>query len=643
MSRLFEPINLGPLLLKNRLVMTAMSTSFAGSNGEVTERLTEYYATRAAGGVGLVTAEEAYFHPQLPHIKNALGIYSNRLIPGLRTFTRRIHDEGALVSLQIGLHFRQQLNAFPRYVASAKAPDAGPECKELTKEEIAHLVKLFVEAAVRTRDANFDAVEIHACHGCLISEFLSPYWNRRTDDYGGDRGGRFRFALEILTGIRARLGSDFPVIYRISGSEFHADGFSARDSVALSRALTEGGVTAISVSGGLGHVNHIAIAPTHVPRGLLLPLAKDIKEAVRVPVIVANSLTPALAEEAISSDQADLVGLGRPLIADPQWPRKMQTGRAREIRGCIRCNQGCFGGLRDPGARGVTCLYNPQAGLELERPVLPAATPRTIVVIGGGPAGCEVSRVARLRGHRVILLEKEKRLGGQFKLAAKPPKKEDFNALADFYTHELERLRVDVRLNTKADMLSIRKMSAEVFILACGSVPIIPDIPGVDQPHVTSAHAVLSDQYEIGQEPVVVIGAGLTGLETADYLSEMGMTVTLVEMLDSPGKDIIPGIGVRELLLERLTDKKVQIITGHRALAVEEDSVVIADRPLKGGGNLGRISAASVVLSPGVTPNEEGFPLEALEHGTWYRIGDCHSPGNALKAIHAAFDLATRL
>ena len=643
MNRLFEPVRLGDLILKNRLVMTAISTCFAGPRGEVTDRLIEYYATRAAGGVGLITVEEAYIHPQLPHVKNALGIYSDHLIPGLEILTRQIHEEDAMASLQIGLYFRQQLNGFLRYAASAQAPDCGPACKELTREEIHYLKGLFVDATERARVAGFDGVEIHACHGCLLSEFLSPYWNHRTDDYGGSRTNRLRFPLEILAGIRGRLGPDYPVTYRISGSEFTPEGFTPEDAVAFSKALEDEGVTAINVSGGLGHINYISIPPSDIPRGVLLPLGKEIKEAVKVPMIVGNSMTPRLAQEAIESGQADLIGLGRPLIADPQWPYKVRQGRLGEIRSCIRCNQGCFSALRDPGQRGITCMYNPLAGREFEHPVTEAESKRRVVVIGGGPAGCEAARISGLRGHEVTLIEKTDRLGGQFNLAAVPPKKGDFGMLVDFYRAELRRLGVDVRLETEATPDLLTSLGADVYVQATGSTPIRPPIPGADLAHVATVQDVLSGKIHVEEGPVVVIGGGASGLETADFLSDKNIKVMVIEMLDRPGHDILEGIGVREALLSRLTSKDVTILTGHRALSIVKDAVIISDRPLIGGGKEGRIPAKNVVLALGMRPEDSLRESRSMDDGVWYRIGDCQGIGNAFDAIHQAFELAIKI
>ena len=642
-NRLFEHVRLGPLLLNNRLIMTAMSTRFAGLRGQVTERLNEYYAARAAGGVGLVTVEEAFIHSQLPHVSNALGIYDDLLLPGLQTLTRRIHDEGAFVSLQIGLHFRQQLNGFPRYAVSAKVPDGDGECAELERDEIHYLAELFADAADRTRAGEFDAVEIHACHGCLLSEFLSPFWNKRADEYGGTPEGRFRFPLEILKVIRKRLGPEYPVIFRISGSEFTPDGFTTEDAVEFSKALEATGVTAISVSGGLGHVNHIAIPPSDVPRGLLLPIGKAIKDVVTVPVIVGNSMTPQLAQEAIKAGQADLIGLGRSLIADPLWPVKVEQGRLKEIRYCIRCNQGCFGGLRDAGRSGVSCIYNQLVGREFEHPLIEAESKRRILVIGGGPAGCEVARVARLRGHGVILLEKTDRLGGQFNLAAIPPKKSEFKKLVDFYRHELTRLGVEVRLKTEATHDLLGSLPADVYVVATGAIPGSPPIPGADRAHVTSAQDVLAGTLAIEEDPVIVIGGGATGLETADYLSDKGSKVTVIEVLDSPGRDILQGIGVREALLSRLNSKGVAILTACKAVSISEDAVMVSDRPLIGGGKETRIPARSVVLALGMKPENTLAELEAPGKGVWHRVGDCECLGNAFDAIQNAFELGIKI
>ncbi|MFB3816846.1 MAG: FAD-dependent oxidoreductase [Candidatus Methylomirabilales bacterium] len=643
MAGLFDEVRLGPLTLKNRLVMTAMSTCFADRAGRVTGRLTAYYAARARGGVGMVTVEEACLHPRLPHVPNALAAHADAFIPGLASLAGEIHRGGAAASIQLGLYFRPQVNGFPRYAASAEAPDGGPGCLELTPAEIGHLTGLFVAGAERTRSAGFDAVEIHACHGCILSEFLSPFWNKRRDAYGGSREGRFRWAVEILRALRRQLGPDYPVIFRISASEFAPGGFSAEDGLALARALAAEGVTAISLSGGLGHVNHIAIPPFHVPRGLLLPLGQGIRAGAGVPVIVANSLTPELAQQAVARGQADLIGLGRSLIADPEWPIKVAAGRLVEIRRCLRCNQGCLGGLRDPAARGVRCLYNAEVGREGDGLLRAAPVRKRVVVIGGGPAGCEAARASRIRGHEVTLLEKAGSLGGQFALASRSPYKADFTRLVEHYAAELSRLGVDVRLGTPATLETLRALRPDAVLVATGSVPARPPMPGVASPHVTTAHQVLSGEWAVTTGPMVVLGGGATGLETAEYLAGRGLAVTVVEMLEAVGRDIQAGLGVRESLLERLAARGVRILTGRRAERILPDAVEISDRPLLGGGRLTLLPAAAVVLALGQTPGPH-FAEWAAELGAeWHVIGDCWTPGNAMAAIHAGFEVATRV
>lgn len=643
MHPLFEPVTIGKLSLKNRVVMTAMSTCFAGPRGEATDRLVEYYAARAKGGVGLVTVEEAYIHPRLPHVKNALGIYGDHLVAGLRRVTERIHAEGGRASLQLGLYFRQQLNGFPRYAASAQAPDCGEDCKQLTVAEIGYLTGLFADAAERARAAGFDAVEIHACHGCLVAEFLSPYWNRRQDAYGGDREGRFRFALDILAAVTERTGRDYPVLFRISGSEFTPDGFTPEDAVLLSVQLARSGVSAISLSGGLGHVNHIAIPPGDVPRGLLLPIGKRVRAAVEVPVVVGNSMTPAIAAEALASGAADLIGIGRPLIADPDWVHKVERGREETIRHCLRCNQGCFGALLDPRRTAIRCLYNPLSGREFEHLVQAAAVPRDVVVIGGGPAGCECARVARLRGHRVTLFERAGRLGGQIRWAAVPPAKGDFARMIDFYEGELARLGVDVHLNTEATPALLNRLAAQVFVYAAGSEPVRPPIPGADLAHVVFARDVLSGRATLPEGPVLVVGGGAAGLETAEFLADRRYPVTVVEMLDAPARDVQAGIGVREGLLERLARKQVRILCGHGVVRIDPGQVTLSDRPLIGGGQETQVAAVGVVLAAGMRPAGEELAGAIPAGAEWHRIGDCCNPGNALQAIHQAFDLAIRI
>jgi 2,4-dienoyl-CoA reductase-like NADH-dependent reductase (Old Yellow Enzyme family)/thioredoxin reductase len=590
--------------------------------------------------VGLVTVEQAAIHPLLPHIRNALGVFSDSHISGLRKLVDCIHAHGAKAALQIGLYFRPEVSGFPRYAVSRSSGAYPDDVIEISQSDIEHICGLFGRAAERVVDAGFDAVEVHACHGCLVSEFLSPYWNQRADEYGGD-AGRHKLAIQILNKMRRVIGSDFPIIFRIPASEFDERGLKFEDAVSISLALEREGVTAISLSGGLGHINHVAIPPSDIPRGLLLPLASEIKRYVKVPVIAGNSLTPDMAEDALRKNMIDLVGLGRPLIADPEWARKVACGEKENIRPCIRCNQGCFGGLRYEGI--VGCLVNPEAGRETGRRISPASKKLKVVVIGGGVAGCEAARVARLRGHHVTLYEKEGRLGGQWRLASQPPKKNEFIQLIDFYERELNRLGVEVVLNRQVLPEELATMEGDLFIMALGSIPKVPDIPGKDLPHVYLYPDVLSGRVQITQGPVVIVGGGATGLETADYVSEKGFETIVVEMLVEMARDIRQGIGVRELLLRRLEEKRVRLLGGCKLIRIDPESVLVSRRPFSGDGEFLEIPARTVVLCSGNIRNSAPDRVPFHLRDRVFCVGDCVHPRNALVAISEAYDVAARV
>ena len=636
-SKLFEPFQLGTLKLRNRLVMTSMSTGFAGRGGRVTDRLIDYYAARAAGGVGMITVEMIDLHPQLYHVRKGLLLTGDHHIAGLRRLTDRIHAEGAAVSVQIGGFFRPATNGFVRYSTNETCPE-GESGLAMNADEMRFFTDMLVKGVERLRRAGFDAVEIHACHGSVLSEFLSPYWNKRTDEYGGSPENRVRLVVEIVRAIRAKAGAEFPVLVRISGSEFTPEGTGVEDAVIYARELEKAGAAAVSLSGGLGHLDHIGISPSYIPRGILLPSAAAVKKAVHIPVIVANGLTPELAATALERGEADLIGLGRPLIADPEWPKKVREGRT--FRPCIRCVQSCIGGLRDPRVECIGCIYNAAVGREGENQPQPAASPRRVVVIGGGPAGCEVARVCAERGHTVTLLERSEHLGGQFRLAALAPGKEDFLLLSRYYEQVLPELGVEVRYNTEASAALLAALKGEVFVLAAGSRPSVPPVKGADQPHVHTAHDYLTGKVLIDDGPVAIVGGGATGLETAHILADKGIQVSVVETLNAPGRELTANVGPKEYLLEDLKTKGCAFYSSHRAVRVEKDALVVSDRPLAGGGNETSIPAKWVLFAAGMAPQRALLNEKTLALGEWLTIGDCENPGNAYYAIHDAYELA---
>ena len=641
---LFQPVSIGSLTLRNRIIMTAMSTRFPGTDGKSTEQLLNHYTRRAQGGAAMLTVELADPHPYLRHLQQALWNYNDAMIPDLRKIVDAIHSGGAAASIQIGAYFRSNITSIAHHTSSLQSPEAGPMSIELNEEEIQWITKVIADASWRCKEAGFDAVELRCIHGDILEEFFSPYWNKRTDKYGGSLENRMRFPLEVLDATRARVGSSFPIIYRICGTEFHPDGTTVADAVAFSLAAQERGLDAVNLTGGIGHIDHLAIASSYEARGMLIPSARAIKAETSIPVILANSLTPELALDAVVGGSADIIGLGRPLLTDPDWPLKVSQGRVEAIRPCVRCNQGCMGGLRKPGNEHISCLSNPQLGKIDQDSPKPTATPKKICVIGGGLAGCETALVAAQRGHQVTLYEQENVLGGQFRIAGIPPGKADFAALIRFFEHELPRLGVTIHLGTKADPALVAKLAPDCIVLATGAVPVSPPIPGLNLPHVHHAVDVLKDSSLISpQGPVVVLGGGATGLETAHYLAEKGHAVTVVDLLLEAGKDMVHSVGVRERLLGLLKKDKVALRLGLRILAVDAQGVQVSSRVLSAAKDHEHIPAASVVVALGTRPRKDLEQELAALPIPLFMVGDCTTPRNALLAMQAGYALGLEL
>lgn len=630
-EKLFEPIKIGKMVLKNRLLMPPMDSKYGSETGGITQRHIDFLAERAKGGVGLIIVENlAIEWPRGQTTPPATRIDEKRFVAGLNDLAEAVQAHGAKIAVQI-THAGRQTNLEAtlgqELISCSDVPHIGSGTKPrpLTVEEIEELTEKFAKAAERVKNAGCDAVEIHAAHGYLLSSFLSPFTNKRTDQYGGSLENRMRFLLEIIERTRGKVGGDFPILVRMNGSDFVEGGLTIDESKLVAQRLEEAGVDAIDVSVAMYESAKWMFPSMMMPDACNVHLAEEIKKRVSIPVIAVGKISnPELAEEILREGRADLVAMGRALLADPELLKKVAEGREEEIRPCIYCNQGCLG--RIVQALRMRCSVNAAVGREREYEIIPALKAKNVLVIGGGPAGLEAARVASLRGHEVTLCEKDDALGGQLILASAAPFKADIKKFIRYLASEVKRLNVDVRLGEEVSVERVAEMVPDAVVVATGAVPMIPDIPGVEGKSVLTAHDVLAGAGNIGDR-VVVAGGGQVGCEVAAFLAEKGKRVIIVEMLDDVALDA--DFTTKIFYDGRFEEHGVALLTGSRISEIRETGVVVI------GKDLGQrfIEADTVVLALGSRAN--GGLAEELEGRVQelYTVGDCVEPRTILEAV----------
>jgi 2,4-dienoyl-CoA reductase (NADPH2) len=572
MSILYEPFRLKGMELKNRLVMAPMHTKFASETGEVTDRLVAYLAARARGGVGLIVLENTcidwiYGRPA----GNPVTIHDDMCRGGMSNIPLAVHRYGARVMTQLQHTGRQNVRANipggqqPLAPSAVKSNRGGDEPRALEEHEIERIIQQFVDGARRSREAGFDGVELHGAHGYLLTQFFSPWTNRRTDKWGGSLANRARFPVEVVRRIRAEVGRDFPLLYRMSAEERIPGGTTLEDSLNLVRLLEEAGVDCFDVSVGIyDSIDEIYALQGQAPGGLL-PLAEAVKNVTTKPVIGVSRLgwDLEIAARAVKEGRTDLVAIGRSLLADPCLPKKYFAGAKDEIAPCIACND-CIGMMERSWQ--LHCVVNPQVSSEYIDPIRPAARAKKVLVIGGGPAGMQCAVTAASRGHRVTLVEKEKRLGGQLLAAAKVKEKsEELGALIRYYETMLKKHGVEIQLGMEIGELSDLKLDPEVAVLAIGAEPWLPQFPGSE--NVVSAYDLLIGNGSAGGKNVVVIGASGVGIDTALYLTEKAeRQVTVVEMKEELGGDLNEFLKHHAMVLAK--ERGIKFLTNWKATGI---------------------------------------------------------------------------
>jgi 2,4-dienoyl-CoA reductase (NADPH2) len=628
---LFEPVRMGRLTLRNRLVMAPMGTCL-DAGGHITDDTIAYYRRRAEGGVGTITVEGCLVSPGT--IGPEPRISGREYLPGLRALVDALRPYDVTVGVQL-MHPGRQVVEGPS-VAPSPVPlnPRSPVPHALTAPEIAVIVADYARAAELAREAGFDFLEVHGAHGYLPSNFLSPQFNRRTDGYGGDLAGRARFSVEVAEAIVDAVGDDLPLVWRLNGEDGDSGGgtgggFAIDEATVVARMMQDAGAAALSVSAGTWLALQVTLAPMATPRGHMRPLAAAVRKAVDIPVMAVGRLDdPDEAAAVVASGEADLVLLGRALIAEPDWPDKVRERRLGELRPCIACNA-CVE-LVGRGGR-ARCAVNPEVGRERTWRLEPAVVPRRVVVVGSGPAGMEAARIARLRGHEVSIWEREAALGGKLEVAGLAPSKHEVLRYRAHQSRRLAELGVGIHLGAEVTAETVAGERPDAVVVATGAAPLVPPIPGIDGPHVHDAQRLLRGEVPVAAgDRVVVIGGSATGCETAELIVAAGAAVTIVEMRGSVGRGI--EAITRRQLVRALHDAGVAVRTRTTVVGIEPDGVVVTDPD----GARRTIAADVVALAIGWRPMGADLAVPA---GVEVRVlGDAEEAADFVRAVNTGAD-----
>lgn len=643
LKKLFEPVDIGPLTLKNRMIQSPMWTRFASVEGEVTQQLIDYYSARAKSGVAMIIQEATGVDPRHVWEEPQIRVDDDRYVPGLHRLVEAVHLAGALMICQ--LHHAGMFGLNP--VAPSDVPAWGvrrfEQPKMMTIEDIEEARELFIDAAYRAMEAGYDAVELHGSTSYLLEQFSSPHSNLRTDKYGGSTERRATLAREIIRGIRRKCGADYPIGYTTVYDEHLPDGMRLPEALSFTKLLQREGIAYVHFLPGTYETFHYEDGRGTCQRQKsgLFDISKVFKAELKINVLArtCGQNDPLAWEDALQGGEADAVVIGRSMLCDPDVPRKIIEGRTEDIRQCIKCNYCYESGVSKKFQ--LACSLNPELGKEREYTITGKVShPKKVLVVGGGPGGLEAARIAALRGHQVTLMEKEARLGGTMTVAALPIGKEILKTFYDWGAIQLRKAGVKVELNREATLSLVKKFKPDCVILATGSTPQVPDIPGVDKPHVVLAEDVLMGKTKVGKKVVVVGGRGQTGIETADFIVEKGLSRDVTIIMRSSelaaGMDQVNKAYLMQVIWRKLG---IKVIPNTEITEITDNGVITLDRQWKKG----RIEANTVVLARGYSARK-GL-LEALRGQVpeLYAIGDCVKPRQIRDAVHEAAYIARQI
>lgn len=628
MDKLFTPIKIGNLEIKNRFMLAPMENGLAHVGGEVSDRLINFFVDRVKKGVGIAITGSVSISPEGSGLPTQLAIYDDKYVNGLSKLCDAVHKAGGKIGAQLYHAGRQASEAVTgiQPIAPTAMPCAvmSNDPREMTRKDIEEINQKFVDGAKRAVEAGFDLIEVHFAHGYLLHSFFSPHSNKRTDEFGGSFENRCRFPMMVFKNIVKAVDGKIPVTIRISADEYLEDGLKYEEVKEICKLVEKEGGAAISLTAGSYDSIEYTIQPMFVKQGFLVPYAEALKKEVNLPIIVAGRLNDGkLIERIIEEEKADMVAIGRGIIADEDLIIKLREKRFEDIKYCVACNQGCIDNVLQ--GQGINCLVNGRSSYEDERNIVKTDSPKKVVIIGGGPAGLEAARVATLRGHDVVVVEKEEKLGGKMETLSAPPEKDTFLLYKSFLLGQAQKLGIKTIKRTVTGPDDIKDLHPDYVIVATGSRQTKPPIKGIDKAHVVFAEDILNKVVE-PKEKIAVIGGGLVGTETAKYLGALGKKVDIIEMMDGIAKD--SGVTFVGHVFKKLEEYNVGIHVNAKVAEITDTQILFNDTAL---------DVDQVVVASGYVANNEIVEGLKEAYENVIVIGDANKPRRILDATREAY------